>query len=397
MTEPDFLGFDGDNHYYEATDAFTRHLEPEFAGAVQWAEINKRQRLVLSGKVCNFLPNPTFSKLAAPGSLEQYFRGNNESGGSIISQFGALEPIRPEYRDRDARITVMDEQRLEGAFFFPTLGVGIEQGMRHDLPASRAAFRAFNRWLNEDWGFAYKNRIFAAPYITLSDPDAAVEELKWVLEQGARIVVQQTGPIKTAEGYKSPADPRFDRYWATVAEAGITVSYHSGDTAYSQILGMWGEDEEMNAHHMTLMRAVVSPAPERDTIGALITGGVFARHPNLRVAIIESGADWAAPLLKSLGKSFGQQHQLYAEDPEDTFARHVWVTPFYENDLREVGALLGADRMVMGSDWPHTEGLANPLDFKKDLDAADFSAADQRLIMRENGLALSRPRISALT
>ncbi|GIS34259.1 MAG: hypothetical protein Ct9H90mP5_07080 [Acidimicrobiaceae bacterium] len=49
------------------------------------------------------------------------------------------------------------------AFFFPTLGVGMESALENDLPALQAVFSAFNRWLAEDWGFSYKDRLFAAP------------------------------------------------------------------------------------------------------------------------------------------------------------------------------------------------------------------------------------------
>ncbi len=95
--------FDADNHYYEATDAFTRHIDPKMAKrAMQWAEIDGRQRLVVGGKICKFIPNPTFDPVAKPGSLDEYFRGRNPKGKGMRDLFGDLEPIRPEYRDRDA-------------------------------------------------------------------------------------------------------------------------------------------------------------------------------------------------------------------------------------------------------------------------------------------------------
>ncbi|WP_261574107.1 hypothetical protein [Frankia gtarii] len=192
--------FDADNHYYEALDAFTRHIEPAFAKrCMQWAEVAGKTRLLVGGKVNRFLPNPTFSQLAAPGVLEQYFRGN--VGGPVVQLFGELEPPRPEYRNRDARLRVMDDLGLDGAFFFPTLGVGMERALRDDLPAGRAAFRAFNRWLDEDWGFAYQNKIFAAPYMTLSDPAEAVRELRWALDHDVHILVMRGA----------------DRAWAEVA------------------------------------------------------------------------------------------------------------------------------------------------------------------------------------
>jgi predicted TIM-barrel fold metal-dependent hydrolase len=385
-------GFDADNHYYEALDAFTRHIEPAFAKrCMQWATIDGKTRLLVGGKISRFLANPTFHQLSAPGSLENYFRGKNESGASVVELFGELEPIRPEYRDRDARLRVMDEQRLDGAFFFPTLGVGMEQSLKNDLPAAAAAFRAFNRWMDEDWGFHYKERIFAAPYLSLSDPANAVRELEWAVSRGARVAVMQAGPVKTEVGYRSPADPMFEPFWSALEESGITLAYHSGDTAYSEILPMWGEDAQLNAHGSTTMRALISAVPIADTLAALIAEGVFTRHPGLRVATIESGSQWVAQLFKTLGKHAGQAPGRYPEHPHDAFRRHVWVAPFYEDDLAGLKDLIGVDRIMLGSDWPHTEGLAEPLAFVKDLERDGYTEAEQQAVLRDNAAALVQP------
>jgi len=85
--------FDADNHYYEATDAFTRHMDPRMAKrAMQWAEINGRQRLLVGGKICKFIPNPTFDPVAKPGSLDEYFRGRNPKSMSMRDLFGTSSP-----------------------------------------------------------------------------------------------------------------------------------------------------------------------------------------------------------------------------------------------------------------------------------------------------------------
>ena len=102
----DFRIVDADNHYYEATDAFTRHLEPEMAKrTIQWADIDGKRRLLVAGSVNRFIPNPTFSHLAAPGALADFFRARAGSD-DLRSAFGELTPIEehPEYRDRDARL-----------------------------------------------------------------------------------------------------------------------------------------------------------------------------------------------------------------------------------------------------------------------------------------------------
>jgi hypothetical protein len=102
--------FDADNHYYEAVDAFTRHLDPALGRRiVQWAEIDGRKYQVIGGKVNHAVVNPTFDPIAKAGAMSEYFRGN-ASGKSPMEYLREREPIRAEYRDRDARLQVMDEQ-----------------------------------------------------------------------------------------------------------------------------------------------------------------------------------------------------------------------------------------------------------------------------------------------
>jgi predicted TIM-barrel fold metal-dependent hydrolase len=236
----DFTTFDADNHYYEATDAFTRYLDKGMARrTMQWAEIDGRQRLLVAGAVNRFIPNPTFDPVAKPGSLDEYFRGRNPRGENIAALFGDLEPIRPEYRDRDARLAIMDAQGVDGCFMFPTLGVGMEEALADDPEAAVAAFHAFNRWLDDDWGYAYQERIFAAPMIPLVDVDAAVAELDEVLAKDARIVCIKSGPAVTRDGRVSPGDARFDPFWGRVDEAGVTVGIHSGDAGYNRYVDDW--------------------------------------------------------------------------------------------------------------------------------------------------------------
>ena len=390
MATVDFDVFDADNHYYEAPDAFTRHIEPQFAKrAMQWGEIGGRTRLLVGGKVNRFIPNPQFDPIARPGCLDEYFRGRSPAN-DIRGAFGDLEPIRPEYRDRDARIRVLDEQGLLGCFMFPTLGVGMEEALVGDPDAAHAAFRALNRWVDEEWGLAYQDRIFSAPYLTLIDPDQAIDEARWAVAGGARVVVMRAGPVMTPAGGRSPGDAVYDPMWAALAEAGVTVAYHSGEAGYGRYVADWGESAEFEAFRRTpLYSLLTSDRAIADTMGALIAHGVFARHPRIRVATIESGSEWVHPLLKKLAKSYSMTPGGFAEDPVATFRRHVWVAPYYEDDIRHLADAIGADHVLFGSDWPHAEGLAEPKAFIEDLDG--FDDDEVRLIMRDNALALSRP------
>src|SRR6195952_4332118 len=219
MATLDFEAFDADNHYYEALDAFTRHIEPQYAKrAMQWADVNGKTLLLVGGRINRFIPNPTFDPVSKPGALDEYFRGRNPKSQGVRDLFGELDPISPAYRNRDARLAVMDQQGLGGAFFFPTLGVGMEQSLISDPPALMAAFRAFNRWMEEDWGFAYQERIFAAPYIPLVDVDNAVAELEWALAHDVRIIITGVGPVITAAGGQSPSHEKYDPFWSRVNE-----------------------------------------------------------------------------------------------------------------------------------------------------------------------------------
>src|SRR5437588_5113672 len=191
----EFDVFDADNHYYEATDAFIRHLPKHRSKLVQWAQVDGKQRMIVDNKLFRFIPNPTFDPVARPGCLDEYFRGKR-AGDNIRQAFGELEPINPAYRDPEARVKLMDSQGLLGCFLFPTLGVGVEEALLHDPVATHVAFHAFNEWMHDDWTFAYQDRIFAAPYISLIDPDAAVRELEWSIEQGAHVVVMRSGPVR---------------------------------------------------------------------------------------------------------------------------------------------------------------------------------------------------------
>jgi predicted TIM-barrel fold metal-dependent hydrolase len=199
----------------------------------------------------------------------------------------------------------------------------------------------------------------------------------------------------TAAGGRSPSDPAYDRFWARVNEAGITVGLHGGDSAYGRYIEAWGQSSEMEAFRQNPLRMLLSHDAIHDTVAAMLADRFFIRFPNIRVASIELGSDWAVHLFEKLKKSFGQAPYAYAEDPRDTFRRHVWVSPFYEDDLAALKDMIGVEHILMGSDWPHAEGLAEPASYIDDLRRCGYSDDEARLVMRENGLALSRPRVGA--
>ncbi len=379
--------FDADNHYYEAIDAFTRHLDPKHGSRIiQWCDIDGRQYPVIAGKVFRGVTNATFDPVAEPGCLSRYFRGNPD-GANPLELLKARNPIRAEYRDRDARLAVMDTQGLERVWMFPTLGMIYEEPLRHDPEGVTLMFSAFNRWLDEDWGLAYRDRIFAAPYIPLVDVAWACRELEWAIGRGARTIVMRPAAPTTASGPVSPADMRNDPFWARVNEAGITVVVHAGDAGYtSHGYARDGFTTDFGGIPQPL-KMLQLERPIEDFLASLVADKLFERFPNLRVASVENGSGFLAGLLNRLTVVGRKMTGWFAEDPADTFRRHIWMNPFWEDDLDDLVSLVGTDRVIFGSDWPHIEALPEPLDYLDEV--AHLADADQRLILLDNTTSLT--------
>ena len=394
MTDPQafadqrgYRPFDADNHYYEALDCVTRHLDPRHAARVfQWAQIDGRTYPVLGGEVFRGVKNATFDPVAPPGVLADYFRGNPH-GDDPLELLRRHEPIRAEYRDRDARLTVMDTQGIERCWMFPTMGMIYEEPLRHDPEAVQLLFTAFNRWVEEDWGFAYRDRIFAAPYLTLVDVDWACAELEWAIERGARTIVTRPAAATTVEGPRSPGDPIFDPFWARVNEAGVTVVVHAGDSGYTAHgYARDGFTTDFGGIPQPI-RMLQLERPVEDWLSALVCDNLFHRFPNLRIASVENGSKFLPGLFERLAVLARKMNGWFPEDPVETFRRHIWVNPFWEDHVDDVIGAVGVDRVIFGSDWPHIEALPEPLQYVDEV--VHLPDADQRAILRDNAEALT--------
>jgi predicted TIM-barrel fold metal-dependent hydrolase len=384
----DFEPIDADNHYYEPLDAFTRHLDPAYRDrGVRAVTEGKRTHLLMGGRVNRFVPNPTFDPIIVPGCLDSMFRGQIPDGVDPRSLM-KVEPLKADYQNRDQRVAVTRRQGLGAVFLFPTLGCGVEEALKHDVPATMASLSAFNRWLEDDWGYAYEGRLIAAPMLSLADPDAALDELDRLIERGARMVHIRPAPVPGEHGTsRSLGDRVHDPVWALLAAASIPVAFHLGDSGYNAFTAMWGGSANFEGFGNTsiLSRVLVSDRAIHDTIASLVVDGALTRHPTLRVASIENGSDWVALLAKRLKKQANQTPWVFKEDPVEVIRRNVWVTPYYEEDLNALAGTIGVEHILFGSDWPHGEGLAEPLDFVKELDG--FDGVEVRKIMRDNALA----------
>jgi predicted TIM-barrel fold metal-dependent hydrolase len=397
----DYQLIDADNHYYEAEDAFTRYGDAEVNRFVRWLAQGKRRYILFGNVMQTIAPNPTFNPVDKPGSMHQRLRELAEGGQRHLDMNdprryeGVLEPLPLHCRDRDARLAVMDRQGLEKAWMFPTLGVGVEGLNADNVPMTYKLFHAFNQWLDDDWGFDHEGRILGAPAIPVLDPLRAVEELEFVLARGARLIVLRPGP---ANG-RSPADPVWDPFWARVQEADIPVAYHiyTGTDAYDDAFRVLYQRQDIpDPYYDRALRSAIFGGDRTilDTVLSLVLGNLFGRFPGLRIATIELGCAWVGycmHLLDHAGISITDRYiQAFGgrsdERPSDIFKRHFWVSPFPEEDVVGLVGQIGADRVLFGSDWPHSEGTAEPADYAAYL--GGLSAEDTRKIMRENALTV---------
>ncbi len=384
--------FDCDNHYYEAEDAFQRHVPRKMQKrCVQWVEMDGKRYHLVAGKLSKAVDNPTFNPISRPGVLREYYRGNPEGKKFIELVRSGLEPMPPEYMDRDARVARVEEQGLGGAWLFPTAGVLYEQPLCHDIEALCTLYTGFNRWLEDDWGLSYKGKLFSAPYITLADVDWACRELEWALERDARVLVMRPSAVCTRDGWCSPCDERFDPFWARVNEAGIAVVAHVGSTAYTS--NGYGGNSALSALGGGRKPSVAGLISERAINDFLLTFAydkMFERFPNLRICSVENGSGFLGDLFAKLEQSKQRMPWYYGEDPAELFRRNVWINPFWEDVMTEVVGHMGADRVIYGSDWPHMEGMENPRDIFDEMDG--ISLADQEKILYRNTAALNERR-----
>lgn len=391
--QPGYRIIDADNHYYEPDDCFTRHIENRWKTdtvRVDRSSPDGIGRMYIGQERLGFFSAAVGDFVGPPGAMRAFLRGESDTGAVNLNALDARNV--PAFVQRNARLKLMDEQNVEAAIMLPTLGVGVEYQLRNHPEILYPSLRAFNRWVEEEWGYGNDGRIFSPVVLSLADIDACLQELDRVLSSGARLVLITPGPI----GGRSPADPHFDRFWARLQEAGVPLIYHVGASRFAEIYAVpWGENPNPASHrHSALnMYMAMGERPVTDSLAALIFHNLFARFPGLKILSIENGSQWVKHLLYKLdtiarlnnNKDLWRFGSLTAT-PSELFKKHVWVAPYHEDDIEGLAQLIGPDRILAGSDFPHPEGLEWPQQFADELSGLDPHAI--RKIMRSNSAGL---------
>ena len=382
---PDYPIYDADQHYYEPPEAFLRHLPKEFRRDFQYVQINGRTKLAVAGVISDYIPNPTFEVVADVGAHEGWYRGDNPEGLSLREYGGAPVKSRPEFHSGPAHLKILDQEGIHASILLPTLASVIEERLGHKPETIQALFHSLNLWVAEEYGFT-NGRQFPTGAINLADVDAACRELDFLIEAGARSVLIRPAPVAGLKGSRSHAFNEFDPFWKRIEDSGIFVIHHVSDSGYDRIYRWWTEggqgefrpfEKDPFNEVLDWMGRAIS-----DTLAALVCHGVFDRFPGVRVAVLENGSDWLEPLLKRLEHTYKKMPQTFARNPVESFREHVFIAPFYEDPIDRVVELMGANRVLFGSDWPHPEGLKKPMDFVNDI--MSLSAEHKKRIMHSN-------------
>jgi predicted TIM-barrel fold metal-dependent hydrolase len=385
--------FDADNHMYENSDALTQFLPPEYEGVIKYVEINGRTKLAIRDKISDYIPNPTFGKVAAPGAagmdVTQGGGGFGHTGGGLHQKKLVVMPGIDAFFDPEPRMQLMKEMGIDRTLLWPTLASVLEERVADDPDVAVVVIHALNEWMHEHWTYNYSDALYSTPIISLAaGVDRAIEELEYVNERGAKIFLMRVAPVPTWKGRKSFALPEFDPFWQRVQELDLVVGMHSGDSGYTRYLNEW---EGLGDQEMSIARGARRAAPaftalssEKDNLvdamASIIGHGLATRFPKLRFMPVEFASSWVRPFYEKLQRVYDRSAVLFDENPVEVFNRNVYVHIFHEPDPQGVIDLgIPVDHLMFGSDFPHPEGMADPLAYYEVV--KDLPMDQQELIM----------------
>ena len=394
----DFPVFDADNHFYETTDAFTRYLPREYAEVIRYVQVNGRTKLAIKNRITEYIPNPTFNVVAPPGADELKYKLQNPDsltrpGDKPLQAPPRSIPAPPAFFEPEARIELMNELGIDRALMWPTLASVLEERLTDDPVATHVLIHAFNQWLLDHWSFNVDDRIFPVPVVTLPIVDRAIAELDWLVERGARVILIRPAPVPDFGGRRrSFALPEFDPFWKRVQEADVLVGMHASDSGTNRYVNEFeGRDNEFLPFAGRSAFVEFLGAESRmisDVIASVIGHGLATRFPRLRILPVENGSAWVRPLIERLEKVHARKPELFDEDPVAVFKRNVWVHPFHEEDPLGLVDLVGIDNVCFGSDYPHPEGMYDPLTYVDEIES--LPSAAQAKIMGGNLAGIMR-------
>jgi len=403
---------DADNHFNEPPTLYEQYIDPQYRdlAITHRTDADGRPVQLFAGRPSKFsVEQVTYSadrlrELVGTGSSEEPL----VTPGMLLNRLNPLKGLtdderrqliaefrdqRETYGNRELRLALMDDQGIEVALMFPASAHDIEYEFADNVDAIYANVRAFNRWIHTEIGYAYEDRMFLPPYISLADVDLACKELDIVLGEGAPLVQFKSGHAHGGRadpfGGRSVADPVFDPVWARISDAGARVAVHLGATDYQKHGADWSEDPEDTFGRFDAFQWVFywGDRPAMELVGGMILHNLFGRFPTLQVCLAEQGTVWVPYLTRKMDHAFlmGRKARWGTLDrrPSEIFRQHFVVAPYPEENVERVIASVGVEPIVFGSDFPHGEGLAFPHEYASH-QLSGLPEDQVKAIMRDN-------------
>ncbi len=346
---------DVDQHLFESRTTWSDHIDPaQRSDALSisddeagWPWLTWRGRQLTPLEV----PIPERSALIGEDRLRRL------RGERAPASFDELVP--DSYRLAGARLALLDEFGIDAAVMFPNYGLLWEQRLASDRVAQRANARAYNRFMADLCGEG-AGRLFGVAPVLLHDPAWAVEEIARVRAQGVRLAMIAPAPVNG----KPLSHPDFDPVWAAFSAEGVAPVFHVSEFE-SPIDPAWRQGEQEDGEQ--LFDSIFLYLAPAIALANLILHGVLERFPDLRIGVVELTASWVPSFLLHIdGASdfytlrHGEPYHKLAERPSEYFLRQVRVAALpYELPNRLVPKV-GENTYMIGSDWPHAEGVADP-------------------------------------
>jgi len=367
---------DADAHVIEPDDLWTRYIDESLRRRAP-RHLNRAFAIEVDG-----LPINTPADWETETSAEQTARRDERISATFAELFPAAYA---RGFDAVAQLTDMDVEGVDLAFLYPSYGLFAVASSDLDPLIAAATCRAYNNWLADFCG-GDRERLHGVGMIALQDPDAAAAEVLRVHDElGFRAVFARPNPICG----RNLDDSAYEPVWKALSERRMTLGLHEGGMPP---LPQAGSDRLTNAeqkhicsHPMEQMVAAVS----------LIYGGVLERFPALQVAFLEAGCGWVPFWLermddhyeKGLARDFGAANDL-TRPPSEYFASQCYVAADADEAmLAPVIELLGDERIVFSTDYPHPDSKY-PHAVESFLALPGVSDDSKRRILWDNALAL---------
>jgi predicted TIM-barrel fold metal-dependent hydrolase len=263
-----------------------------------------------------------------------------------LREMGSFEDARAGGWDLPARLADQDVDGIEAEILYPSVAMALTQVT--DSSYQVACARAYNDWLAEFCAGA-PARVAGLGLVPTVDVDAAVSEVARADELGLRGVLI---PGRPPSGHY--AETRFDPLWAACAERSLPLSFHialTGDPAGDPMLGS-------GIKMLTVMSVVQAM---QQTLSLFIFGGVFDRHPNLRVVSAEHDGGWVAHYSYRLDQLFERHRHWLGPDlelrrrPSEYVGTNAWFTFQKDPVAVETRHRVGVHQLMWASDYPHSD------------------------------------------